>query len=94
MFDVDADDMLKNLVVGMKRMQSQRMADLLIDVDATMREGGGPSVVFPTDVPLRLARTRMLMRLHDNRAHPRRPMLTLPKKAWMLQKVMAVKMRM
>ncbi|KAM0898757.1 hypothetical protein ACQ4PT_021738 [Festuca glaucescens] len=43
----DVDVATKNLAIGLKRMHSQRMSALLIDVDAAMREGDGPSVTFP-----------------------------------------------
>jgi hypothetical protein len=39
---------LKKFGVGLKQKQSQRMATLLIDIDAAMKEGDGPSVHFPT----------------------------------------------
>jgi hypothetical protein len=39
---------LKKFGVGLKQLQSQCMAALLIDIDATMKEGHGPSVHFPT----------------------------------------------
>ncbi|KAM0877794.1 hypothetical protein ACQ4PT_035259 [Festuca glaucescens] len=44
----DVDTTLKNFGVGLKQMHSQRMAALLIDIDAAMKEGDGPSVHFPT----------------------------------------------
>ncbi|KAM0860727.1 hypothetical protein ACQ4PT_046390 [Festuca glaucescens] len=44
----DVDTTLKKFGVGLKQMQSQRMAALLIDIDAAMKEGDGPSVHFPT----------------------------------------------
>ncbi|KAM0923710.1 hypothetical protein ACQ4PT_005333 [Festuca glaucescens] len=44
----DIDTTLKKFGVGLKQMQSQRMAALLIDIDTTMKEGDGPSVHFPT----------------------------------------------
>ncbi|KAM0843062.1 hypothetical protein ACQ4PT_057953 [Festuca glaucescens] len=46
-FASDVDVATKNLAIGLKRMHSQRMSALLIDVDAAMREGDGPSVTFP-----------------------------------------------
>ncbi|KAM0891690.1 hypothetical protein ACQ4PT_026256 [Festuca glaucescens] len=33
----------------MKRMYSQRMSALLVDVDAVIQEGDGPSIVFPSE---------------------------------------------
>src|SRR4051812_9486349 len=33
-------------------MHSQRMAALLVDIDAQLKDGAGPSVVFPSDVGL------------------------------------------
>ncbi|KAM0884639.1 hypothetical protein ACQ4PT_030878 [Festuca glaucescens] len=47
-FGGDVDTTLKKFGVGLKQMQSQRMAALLIDIDAAMKEGDGPSVHFPT----------------------------------------------
>ncbi|XP_051205482.1 uncharacterized protein [Lolium perenne] len=44
----DVDTTLKNFGVGLKQMHSQRMAALLIDIDAAMKEDDGPSVHFPT----------------------------------------------
>ncbi|XP_071679327.1 uncharacterized protein [Lolium perenne] len=43
----DLDTTLKNFGVGLKQMHSQRMAALLIDIDAAKKEGDGPSVHFP-----------------------------------------------
>uniref|UniRef100_A0ACD5X413 Uncharacterized protein n=1 Tax=Avena sativa TaxID=4498 RepID=A0ACD5X413_AVESA len=40
---------MKNLAVGLKRMHSQRMAALLVDIDAQLKDGAGPSVVFPAN---------------------------------------------
>ncbi|KAM0883488.1 hypothetical protein ACQ4PT_031593 [Festuca glaucescens] len=48
LFSADVDTSLKNFGVGLKQMQSQRMAALLIDVAAAMKEGDAPSVDFPT----------------------------------------------
>ncbi|KAM0850085.1 hypothetical protein ACQ4PT_053320 [Festuca glaucescens] len=47
-YGLDVDTTLKNFGVGLKQMHSQRMAALLIDIDAAMKEGDGPSVHFPT----------------------------------------------
>ncbi|KAM0858361.1 hypothetical protein ACQ4PT_047884 [Festuca glaucescens] len=47
-YGADVDTTLKKFGVGLKQMQSQRMAALLIDIDAAMKEGDGPSVHFPT----------------------------------------------
>ncbi|KAM0821849.1 hypothetical protein ACQ4PT_071901 [Festuca glaucescens] len=44
----DVDTTHKKFGVGLKQMQSQRMAALLIDIDTAMKEGDGPSVHFPT----------------------------------------------
>ncbi|KAM0881945.1 hypothetical protein ACQ4PT_032584 [Festuca glaucescens] len=46
-FASDVDVETKNFAIGLKRMHSQRMSALLIDVDAATREGDGPSVTFP-----------------------------------------------
>ncbi|KAM0914864.1 hypothetical protein ACQ4PT_011238 [Festuca glaucescens] len=46
-FASDIDVATKNFAIGLKRMHSQWMSALLIDVDAAMREGDGPSVTFP-----------------------------------------------
>jgi hypothetical protein len=43
----DLDTTLKNFGVGLKQMHSQRMAALLIDIDAAKKESDGPSVHFP-----------------------------------------------
>jgi hypothetical protein len=40
---------MKNLGVALKRMYSQRMSALLVDVDALIQEGDGPSIVFPSE---------------------------------------------
>jgi hypothetical protein len=40
---------LKNFGVDLKEMQSHRMATLLIDVAAAMKEGEAPSVDLPTE---------------------------------------------
>ena len=48
-FASEADDILKQLNQSLKKMHSNRLASLLVDVDAAMREGDGPSVVFSTD---------------------------------------------
>ncbi|KAM0921496.1 hypothetical protein ACQ4PT_006788 [Festuca glaucescens] len=45
----DVDSTTKNLGVALKRMYSQRMSALLVDVDAAIREGDGPSIVFPSE---------------------------------------------
>ncbi|KAM0832562.1 hypothetical protein ACQ4PT_064814 [Festuca glaucescens] len=47
-YGADVDTTLKKFGVGLKQMLSQRMAALLIDIDATMKEGDGPSFHFPT----------------------------------------------
>ncbi|KAM0859750.1 hypothetical protein ACQ4PT_046984 [Festuca glaucescens] len=46
---VDVDSTTKNLGVALKRMYSQCMSALLVDVDAAIREGDGPSIVFPSE---------------------------------------------
>jgi hypothetical protein len=46
-FACDVDVATKNFAIGLKRMHSQWMSALLIDVDAATREGDGPSVTFP-----------------------------------------------
>ncbi|KAM0895178.1 hypothetical protein ACQ4PT_023995 [Festuca glaucescens] len=46
-YAADVDATIKNLGVGLKRMYSQRMYALLVDVDAAIREEDGPSLVFP-----------------------------------------------
>uniref|UniRef100_A0ACD5TCW8 Uncharacterized protein n=1 Tax=Avena sativa TaxID=4498 RepID=A0ACD5TCW8_AVESA len=48
----DVETTMKNLVVGLKRMHSQCMATLLVDIDAQLKDGAGPSVVFPADAGL------------------------------------------
>uniref|UniRef100_A0ACD5W495 Uncharacterized protein n=1 Tax=Avena sativa TaxID=4498 RepID=A0ACD5W495_AVESA len=48
----DVETTMKNLAVGLKRMHSQRMAALLVDIDAQLKDGAGPSVVFPADAGL------------------------------------------
>ncbi|KAM0871679.1 hypothetical protein ACQ4PT_039226 [Festuca glaucescens] len=50
LFGANVDTTLKKLGVGFKEMQSQSMAALLIDVDAAIKEGDGPSVEFSTGV--------------------------------------------
>ncbi|KAM0855463.1 hypothetical protein ACQ4PT_049751 [Festuca glaucescens] len=45
-YAADVDATIKNLVVGLKCMYSQRMSALLVDVDAIIRERDGPSLVF------------------------------------------------
>lgn len=48
-FEADVDVTMKNLSAGLKRMQAQRMAALLVDVESSSKEEeAGPSVVFPT----------------------------------------------
>ncbi|KAM0884755.1 hypothetical protein ACQ4PT_030772 [Festuca glaucescens] len=47
-YAADVDATIKNLGVGLKHMYSQRMSALLVDVDAVIREGDGPSLVFPS----------------------------------------------
>ncbi|KAM0892305.1 hypothetical protein ACQ4PT_025815 [Festuca glaucescens] len=47
-YAADVDATIKNLGVGLKRMYSQRMSALLVDVDAAIREEDGPSLVFPS----------------------------------------------
>ncbi|KAM0890768.1 hypothetical protein ACQ4PT_026853 [Festuca glaucescens] len=47
-YGADVDTTLKKFGVGLKQMLSQRTAALLIDIDAAMKEGDGPSVHFPT----------------------------------------------
>ncbi|KAM0845619.1 hypothetical protein ACQ4PT_056254 [Festuca glaucescens] len=47
-YAADVDATIKNLVVGLKRMYSQRMSALLVDVDAVIRERDGLSLVFPS----------------------------------------------
>ncbi|KAM0926453.1 hypothetical protein ACQ4PT_003524 [Festuca glaucescens] len=42
-FASDVDVATKNFAIGLKRMHSQRMSALLIDIDAATREGDGPS---------------------------------------------------
>ncbi|KAM0879654.1 hypothetical protein ACQ4PT_034094 [Festuca glaucescens] len=49
-YAADVDATIKNLGVGLKRMYSQRMSALLVDVDVVIREGDGPSLVFPSSV--------------------------------------------
>jgi hypothetical protein len=48
-FSSDVDATIKNLAIGLKRMQSQRMSALLNDIDAAMKQDGGHDIVFPTD---------------------------------------------
>ncbi|KAM0908893.1 hypothetical protein ACQ4PT_015163 [Festuca glaucescens] len=45
----DVDSTTKNLGVALKRMYSQRMSALLVDVDVAILEGDGPSIVFPSE---------------------------------------------
>jgi hypothetical protein len=47
-FSADVDATIKNLAIGLKRMQSQRMSALLNDVDAAMKQDGGHDILFPT----------------------------------------------
>uniref|UniRef100_A0ACD5THM4 Uncharacterized protein n=1 Tax=Avena sativa TaxID=4498 RepID=A0ACD5THM4_AVESA len=48
----DVETTMKNLAVGLKRMHSQRMATLLVNIDAQLKGGAGPSVVFPANAGL------------------------------------------
>ncbi|KAM0905554.1 hypothetical protein ACQ4PT_017304 [Festuca glaucescens] len=48
-YAADVDSTTNNLGVALKRMYSQRMSALLVDVDAAIREGDGPSIVFPSE---------------------------------------------
>lgn len=48
-FASDVDVATKNFAIGLKRMHSQRMYALLIDVDAAMKEGDCPSITFQND---------------------------------------------
>uniref|UniRef100_A0ACD6AQN9 Uncharacterized protein n=1 Tax=Avena sativa TaxID=4498 RepID=A0ACD6AQN9_AVESA len=48
----DVETTMKNLVVGLKMMHSQCMAALLVDIDAQLKDGAGPSVMFPADAGL------------------------------------------
>jgi hypothetical protein len=47
-FSADVGATIKNLAIGLKRMQSQRMSALLNDVDAAMKQDGGHDILFPT----------------------------------------------
>uniref|UniRef100_A0ACD6AMH1 Uncharacterized protein n=1 Tax=Avena sativa TaxID=4498 RepID=A0ACD6AMH1_AVESA len=47
-FEADVDGTMKNFSAGLKRMQAQRMAAILVDVESSSKEEAGPSVVFPT----------------------------------------------
>ena len=46
LFATQVDSTLKSLGVGLKSMQSHHMASLLIDVESSIKDVDGPSIVF------------------------------------------------
>jgi hypothetical protein len=59
MFASDVDVTVKNLAVGLKRMQSQRMSSLLNEVDAVLKQDAGPSVAFPVAASMKILKTKV-----------------------------------
>jgi hypothetical protein len=59
MFASDVDITIKNLAVGLKRMQSQRMSSLLNEVDAALKQDASPSVAFPVAASMKILKTKV-----------------------------------